>query len=571
VRCQLDYLAPCNPARLEHALNELPATLDETYERALGMIEDANWEDARRLLQCIAVASRPLRVEELADILAFDFKAGPIPKFREESRLTDPVEAVLSTCPTLLSVVNVESTQVVQFAHFSVEEFLTSTRFSESRYYIAMTAAHTVIAQACLGMLLELDEKVTRDSLMQFPLVEYAAEHWFEHARVDAVSESATKGMKQLFDKTKPHFAVWLWIWDPTLPPWERWRTERAEKPFPPCGTPLHYATFCGLRDVVKDLAIDLKDVNSQDFYDKSTPLHLSSQKGHGDIARILVEQGANVAAQDQRGSTPLHKASRNGHLDVAQFLVKHGADVAAQDQRGKTPLHKASWNGHLDVARFLVDRGANAGAQDQRGCTPLHEASWKGYLDIARILVERGADAAAPDQSGWTPLHEASWNSQLDSIRILVEKGASVEVQDRRGSTLLHLASQRGHLNLARFLIEHGANAGAQDLRGSTPLHEASSNGRLDIARFLIEHGANVAAQDQDGWTPLHDASRNGHLDIARILVEHGANATAQDRCGSTPLREASSNGHLDIAQILVEHGANAVAQDQHRGKPKW
>ena len=85
MRCQLDYLAPCNPLRLEHALNELPTTLDDTYERALGKIEEANWEDARRLLQCIAAAFRPLRVEELADILALDFSAGPVPKLRRRS------------------------------------------------------------------------------------------------------------------------------------------------------------------------------------------------------------------------------------------------------------------------------------------------------------------------------------------------------------------------------------------------------------------------------------------------------------------------------------------------------
>ena len=495
MRCQLDYLAPCNPVRLERALNELPATLDETYERALGKIEDANWEDVRLLLQCIAVASRPLRVSELADILAFDFEAVPIPKLRKESHLTDP-EAVLSMCPTLLSLVNVEGSQVVQFAHFSIKEFLTSTRFSEkrdtisSRYYISLTAAHTVMTQACLGILLDLGENITRDSLTEFPLAEYAAEHWFEHARVDGVSESAIEGMKRLFDGIKPHFSVWLWICDPFAPTWGR--TERGEKPLPPQGTALHYAALCGICDVAKVLTIDAKDVNSQYFFDESTPLHLSSREGHTDIARFLLEHGANAAAQDERGSTPLHEASMNGHLDIARILVGHGANAAAQDQHGSTPLHSASCYGRLDIARILVEHGANAEAQDQHGWTPLHSASCYGRLDIARFLVEHGANPAAQDQDGSTPLHEASLN---------------------------------GHLDIARILVEHGANPAAQDQHGSTPLHLASMNGHLDIARFLVEHGANPAAQDQDGSTPLHYASMNGHLDIARILVEHGAN----------------------------------------------
>jgi hypothetical protein len=80
VYCQLDYLGKCLPGRIRHALGELPETLDETYERTLQEINDTNWEFARRLLLCVAVVSRPLRVEELASFLAFDFEAGQIPK-----------------------------------------------------------------------------------------------------------------------------------------------------------------------------------------------------------------------------------------------------------------------------------------------------------------------------------------------------------------------------------------------------------------------------------------------------------------------------------------------------------
>jgi hypothetical protein len=98
VHCQLDYLGDCLPGRIRQALDELPATLDGTYERTLREIKETNWEFARRLLLCVCVVSRPLRVEELAELLAFDFKVGQIPKYREDWRLEDPVEAVLSTC-----------------------------------------------------------------------------------------------------------------------------------------------------------------------------------------------------------------------------------------------------------------------------------------------------------------------------------------------------------------------------------------------------------------------------------------------------------------------------------------
>src|SRR5882672_9442637 len=216
VYCQVVYLRGCQPGRIRHALAELPDTLDETYERSLREINKADSELAHRLFQCVGVASRPLRVEELAEFLAFDFKAGPIPKFHEDWRLDDPLEAVLSTCSTLLVLVDIHDSQVIQFSHFSVKEFLTSTRFAEKhdttscRYHVSMKSAHTLITQACLGILLYLDENVTRDGLKKYPLAEYAAEHWFDHARFGGVSKNAAEGIKQLFDVNDPHLAVWV-------------------------------------------------------------------------------------------------------------------------------------------------------------------------------------------------------------------------------------------------------------------------------------------------------------------------------------------------------------------------
>jgi hypothetical protein len=100
------YICGRIPARIRHALAELPETLDETYERTLQEINKADWEIAHRLFQFVAVAFRPLCVKELAELLAFDFEAGPIPKFHVGWRLEDPVNAVLSTCSSLLAIID---------------------------------------------------------------------------------------------------------------------------------------------------------------------------------------------------------------------------------------------------------------------------------------------------------------------------------------------------------------------------------------------------------------------------------------------------------------------------------
>jgi len=157
--------------------------LNGTYECTLRDLDKANWEFAHQLLQFVAVASRPLRVEELVQFLGFDFMTGLVLKFQQDWLLEDPIDGMLSTMSSLLATVDLNGSQVIQFSHFSVKEFLTSSRLAEARdifvqcYYISMTEAHTFATQACIGMLLHLDKNITIDGLDKFPLAKYAVEH----------------------------------------------------------------------------------------------------------------------------------------------------------------------------------------------------------------------------------------------------------------------------------------------------------------------------------------------------------------------------------------------------------
>jgi ankyrin repeat protein len=534
----------------------LPETLDETYERTLREINKADSELAHRLFQCVAVASRPLRVQELAEFLAFDFSARPIPQFREDWHPEDPVEAVLSTCSTLLSLVDVYDSQVIQFSHFSVKEFLMSSRFAEKRdpsscrYHISMTPAHTLVAQACLGILSHLDMNVTRDCLRKFPLAKYAAEQLVKHARFEGVSENVEEGLKQLFDGSKPHLAVWLWIYNP-------FRKPRAERPLPPPGTALHYAAFCGFHAIVKFLAIEhSEDVHSRvvdgGSLGNSTPLDLASREGHVEAARVLVEHGADVTAQDEDGLTPLHQLSRSppGKVDVARFLVEHGADVTAQDNHGSTALHQAVRNGSVDLARLLIEHSAGLETQDKKGWTALHLAVAKGSVDLARLLVQHGADVNAQDNDGSTALHRAVMQGSVKVARFLVEHGADTTARDHSGWTPLNWTLQIESVDLARLLIEHGTDTAAPDNNGWTPLHLAVQRGRLDFARLLIEHGVDVTARDNNGWTPLHRAVQQGSVNLARLLVEHGADVIAQDDDLASLMLRAVLNGSVGLGR---------------------
>ena len=394
----------------------MPKTLDETYQRTLREIKEANWESVHRVFQFVSGAFRPLSVEELANLLAFDFNSGQVPKFHEDWRMEDPVNAVLSTCSSLLAIVNVRGSRVIQFSHYSVKEFLTSTRLEASddiisrRFHISTTPAHTLVARACLGILLCLDEDVvTSDSLKEWPLAEYAAKYWADHAqRLEGVLKNVEDGMKQLFDPRKPHLAVCIWIFDPDVPWWMR--DKLFGRPLQPRRTPLHYAALWGFHSIVEFLVIERsQDVHSRGniFFSTGTPLHQASKHGHLKAARMLIDHDADVMAQDEDMETPLHLASQGGHVEVTRMLIECGAGVSAQTKHGETPLHFASMPDSNDIE--------------------LYDIELQGLAEVSRTLLGQGADVNAKNKDALTPFFLASQSQYADDprLKVLLDHGA--------------------------------------------------------------------------------------------------------------------------------------------------
>ena len=174
---------------------------------------------ACRLFQCLVVSQRPLRVEELAELFAIEPDVDTIPTFDARWRPENPEEFVLSACSTLVAVVNDSGQKIVQFSHFSVREYLTSDRIAisehVSRFHVLPRLAHALVARACLAVLLQLDDRIVRDEIQNFPLALYAAQYWVDHhAQFENVSSGTQRGIDALFDKDKPHFAAWLRLYN---------------------------------------------------------------------------------------------------------------------------------------------------------------------------------------------------------------------------------------------------------------------------------------------------------------------------------------------------------------------
>ena len=546
--CQLETLRQCSLGDISKTLEELPENLDETYERILRGIPKKMQKYAHRIFQWIMVSSRPLGAEELAEVFAinFDEEMSGIPKFEPSWREPNAETAVLSACSALVAIVDGGwRGEIVQFSHFSVKEYLASDRIVDeghvSNFHIHPKPAHTLLAKTCLSVLFQLDYSMDKAEIQTFRLAEYAAKYWVEHARFGDVSSYIRDGMDLLFDKGKPHFAIWVWVYNMDEYCMGYFSTDRPEQPD---AVPLYYAALCGFRGLVERLlTAHLDDLNAGGG-NWGSPLNAALGKGHLDIALFLLDRGAdgkNVGEVDQTG---LYIASSRGYADVVQSLIKHGADLDAicedYDEDGCevrwTPLHVAIYKEHRDIAVLLLERGADTEPRNSRDETALYMASYRGCADIVRQLISYGADLNAECEGIDEYCNNVKW-------------------------TPLHVAISWGTPSISRTLLEHRANPNTPDDLGPTPLHLALHNIETTNVELLLEYRAKVDVQDKDGRTPLHTAAYHLNLKVVVVLLNHGADPGAKTKDGETPVQladtpwwDASKEDQAPIIRLLSE-----------------
>ena len=430
---------------------ELLGSLYETYERILNEIKKPNRMLAQRVFQCLVVATRALRVAELGEALAVNVDdAEGIPRLDSDWRWEDQEDqeqALLTACSSLISIVeagqsdseaetddgnsHIEAggSRVVQFSHSSVKEFLTSSRLATasgevSRYHIDLEPAHTILAQSCLGVLLQIESDVEGNTYEDHPLAGYAAEHWTTHAQFREVSSRLLKVMEYLFDLNKPHFGVWLTLYDIDTKPDNDAIFYNFSPPDSSPAVPLYYAALCGFHSLVERLIIkNPQDVNADGGY-YVRPLVAALAGEHFQTADLLHRNGADLHVRAYSGRNPLHAAAFSGNFEVVRILIEYNpADINALDEDGWTPLHLTLEGRHFNggsALRFMLEHGADINVRDQVGRTPLHWASSYGALEVVRLLVEHGADVEAKGNDGMTALQEAAQRKHDKVVEIL-------------------------------------------------------------------------------------------------------------------------------------------------------
>src|SRR4051812_35614427 len=279
------------------------------------------------------------------------------------------------------------------------------------------------------------------------------------------------------------------------------------------------------------------------------TPLMTAARTGNRALVAALAARGAKLeATESTRAQTALMWAVSERHLDVARELIDRGANVRARSTAGFTPLLFAARGGSLELAQMLLAAGADPNETAADGSSPLLVATVRGHVDLARFLLDKGADPNASG-TGYTPLHWAagSWETELTGPRgILVDR-------DEEWQALRGLEPRKGEM--VQTLLAHGADPNARvtkapprigftvfrlSLAGASPFFLAATAGDAATMRLLAKAGADPSATTKDGTTPLMAAAG-----VARTLAE----------------TRVTEPGSLEAAKVALELGADAAA----------
>lgn len=570
-------------------------TLDETYDRILSNIEPLYRPEVLHILQWLTCSLRPLSLEEVTEIVAFDSNNGS--QFNSENRFAEP-EEVLTLCSSLVISIdtNVDDDKesgeegsivetfalkprvtVVRLAHLSVKEYLVSSRIrtgSAAFFSIDEKESNAVIGDTSLSCLHLYDEASfadTEDMSKDFPLTRYAAEYWRNHLLKN--------------DGNVPPMAIQLFLSEKKLRYWIALFDIDSRKIYsigasdihrvgvPPesAGSQLYYAVLTGLTDLVEAL-MKFQGV-------KSWGVGVANDDSTADLdtddrlaALQIKSRNAYVNVTGGRLYTPLQAASWLGNLDVVGLLLKYGADPNLYG--GSSALSAAAHNGHLIIMKLLLDTGAD-----------IHEGLalrtsgnlMEGDLgkDDAKEVSEHafGVIQQDSDQEWITLSQRRKYLARLeedykDEIKPPVDMLDRHALEQSR-KTALFEAADSGNFDIVNFMLDHRAMI---DLRigehGDTALIRASRHRDEGIVQLLLEKGASVDKTNMMGFTALMIACMWQHENIAHILLSKGAHDICTGAYRGTCMMTAIGQKNDRIVKLLLENGAD-VSMSADTGGP--
>lgn len=318
-------------------------------------------------------------------------------------------------------------------------------------------------------------------------------------------------------------------------------------------------AVMQGDRSTALSLLKQKVDVNVP-MGDGTTALHWAADRGDLEIARMLIDAGANVKAESRIGAiTPLFLACKNGNPSMIDLLLKAGADAKSANALGTTPLMLAAASGSAEAVEILLNGGSDVNVRERtNGQTALMFAAALNRGAAIKVLLQHGADPAITTKvASFDKVYEDANGDRIPEGTPQYAEAAKKEAGNETvmgakvmgGMTALLFAAREGQMEAARALLDGGADVNQVSFAEKTsPLTEAIINGHFDFAKFLLDdHAANPNLANIDGLRPLYAAvdmqnapltwypqpsveqEKVSYLDLIKDLAAHGADLNAR------------------------------------------
>ena len=246
------------------------------------------------------------------------------------------------------------------------------------------------------------------------------------------------------------------------------------------------------IRGGTEEIDAQRQQIDIQNYRQES--LFGAISRNNASQVEVLVRQGADVNAWDERGFIPLGVAAQHNATAAIAKLVELGADVDMRNKHGFTPLESAAVaDDSADAILKLVALGADVNGKNAQEKSPLHRAASGGNQNAASALLNCGADINARDEDGWTPMHWAALKNKDDNMLMvdyLCDHGADTNARNNSGYTPAHMAAIRNCPAIINVLWLHDADLNAQTNTECTPYDIAESQGNIRALFRIIRCG---------------------------------------------------------------------------------